>query len=128
MEIGKRKRTSNFLIIGIGFSVLIFYFLFDPVENPWMPQCVFYKFTGLQCMGCGSQRMIHALLHGDFITAFHANALVLLSIPLIIFLGWIEIFRYRFPVLYARIHKNWVIITISAILFAWLIVRNIFGF
>ena len=50
------------LVVIIG---AVFYFAVDPATFPFMPQCVFHRLTGLQCVGCGSQRMLHALLHGD---------------------------------------------------------------
>ena len=108
-------------------AVLLLYFFFDPVQSSWMPQCVFHKVTGLQCMGCGAQRMIHALLHGDIDGAFHANAFLLMSLPFLGFLIFVEFSRTRFPLLYRRIHSVGVIITISAMLIAWLIFRNIMG-
>lgn len=117
------KQNRFILIAGICF--LLFYFLFDPVKYGWMPQCFFHKFTGLQCMGCGSQRVIHALLHGNISEAFKANALLVVSLPFIMFLLWLELSRSRHPELYARIHSKGLIITVSAILIAWLILRNI---
>ena len=108
-------------------GVLLVYFLFDPMESRWMPGCVFHKLTGLQCMGCGTQRMTHALLHGEWQSAFEANAFVFLSLPAIIFLVVVELCRNRLPGLYLRVHSLWVIITISAMLLAWLILRNIYG-
>ena len=76
-------------------------------------------------MGCGSQRMIHSLLHGDIPGAFHANALLLISLPFLLFLGWTELYRKKYPSLYRKIHSLRVIIIISVMLFAWLIIRNI---
>lgn len=37
--------------------------------------------TGLKCPGCGSQRAVHYLLNGQFIPAFRANPLLVMSIP-----------------------------------------------
>lgn len=43
--------------------------------------CPFHAITGLRCPGCGSQRALHALLHGDLSTTFKMNALWILAIP-----------------------------------------------
>lgn len=92
-----------------------------------MPQCVFHKLTGLQCMGCGAQRMAHAVLHGNFREAMEANIFLFFSLPFLAFLVAVELGRTRFPNLYRRVHSVWVMIIISAMLAAWLIVRNIYS-
>ena len=123
----KGLKGNKFLWIAAGGALLLFYFIFDPVNFNFIPQCVFHKLTGLQCMGCGAQRMVHALLHGDIRGAMEANLFLFFSIPWILFFVWVEIFRLKFPGLYRKLHSVWVIITISAMLVAWLIVRNILG-
>ena len=49
------------------------YFFFDPNTEGVFPKCAFYVLTGWKCPGCGSQRALHALLHGDITGAFHMN-------------------------------------------------------
>ena len=61
---------------------VLIYFIFDPTRVPIFPPCVFHEVTGLDCPGCGGQRALHALLHGDFIAAFRLNAMFVLSLPL----------------------------------------------
>ena len=39
------------------------------MENYMLP-CLNKKLFGVECMGCGTQRSINLLLHGDFIGAF----------------------------------------------------------
>lgn len=114
-------------IWGIGLLLLVsFYYLVNPVESSWVPQCVFHRLTGWQCMGCGSQRMAHALLHGNFREAFEANALVFCLLPVIVFLTLVELNRRRFPRLYGVVHRRWLIISFATLLAAWLPVRNFF--
>lgn len=116
---------SKGAILVAGCSLLLFYFIFNPEDSRFMPQCIFHKITGLQCMGCGAQRMIHALLHADFKSAFMANAFLFCSLPLLIFFIWVEISRSRHPRLYARCHSLPVIISAATLLIAWFIVRNL---
>ena len=117
------KIKSLWWVVPLG--VIAFYFIFDPEKSGFMPQCVFHKITGLQCMGCGAQRMAHSLLHGDFKAAMEANAFLFFSLPVLGFLVFVELNRKRFPSIYRKIHSVWVIITLSAMLLTWLIVRNI---
>lgn len=78
-------------------------------------------------MGCGAQRVVHSLLHGDISGAFQANALLTLASPLIIFLLWVEIRRKKNPVLYARIYSPTCAIITASVLVIWFVVRNIIG-
>ena len=125
LKTGRIVAPKGLVSLGVVGIVGIFYYLFNPLENSWMPQCVFHKLTGLQCMGCGAQRMAHSLLHGDFRGAFQANALLLCFLPFLGFLVWVEFNRVSHPLIYRRVHSRWVIIAVSAILTAWLILRNI---
>lgn len=52
------------------------YFLLDPETTAFMPKCPVKFFLGLSCPGCGSQRALHALLHGDVARALHFNFLM----------------------------------------------------
>lgn len=52
-----------------------------------LPKCPFNWLTGLNCPGCGATRMVHALLHGDVVAAWHYNAVLLvLGVPLAVWL------------------------------------------
>lgn len=121
------SRYRGIILLGIIGLVLMIYFLFDPMHNVWMPKCLFHRFTGLQCMGCGSQRVIHHLLHGELSEAFHANALLVVSLPFLLFLAWLEISHQKFNNLYRKVHSQAVIIIIAVILGVWFIIRNILG-
>ncbi|WP_128377716.1 DUF2752 domain-containing protein [Streptomyces cavernae] len=47
----------------------------DPNEPGHYPVCPLLHYTGVYCPGCGGLRSAYALVHGDLITALHANAL-----------------------------------------------------
>lgn len=63
-------------------------FCFDPRRYHFYPTCVFHQATGLLCAGCGSLRALHQLLHGHLATAFRFNPLLVISLPLI---GWLGV-------------------------------------
>nr|WP_308408695.1 DUF2752 domain-containing protein [Streptomyces sp. AC627_RSS907] len=46
----------------------------DPNEPGHYPVCPLLRLTGLYCPGCGGLRSAHAVVHGDVLTALHANA------------------------------------------------------
>ncbi|MEV5611478.1 DUF2752 domain-containing protein [Streptomyces sp. NPDC052225] len=47
----------------------------------WLPRCPFRLVTGLLCPACGGTRMVYDLMHGQFTTAWHDNAALLLAAP-----------------------------------------------
>lgn len=63
----------------------------DPNEPGHYPTCPVLALTGVYCTGCGTLRAVHALLHLDVATAWHANALGLLLAPVIIgsWVAWV---------------------------------------
>ncbi len=125
MNVTSITKRRTVIILLIAFAV--FYFVFDPMEWSFMPQCVFHRVTGLQCVGCGSQRMLHALLHGDLAGAFRANAFVLLSLPAIALLTWVETQRKQRPELYKKVYSTTLIVIVAILLIVWMIIRNLIG-
>lgn len=71
----------------------VIFFVFDPSRVPMFPQCTFHQITGLDCPGCGAQRALHQLLHGNLIAALRLNAMFVLSLPLAAWYGPRLIFR-----------------------------------
>lgn len=90
-----------------------------------MPKCLFHELTGLECPGCGSQRMLHALLHGNIIEAWHYNALFVAMIPILIPMTYLEIRKEAHPKAYAVVNSVPVILTLAGAIVIWGIVRNL---
>jgi hypothetical protein len=63
------------------------FFFFDPTQVPMFLPCEFHQLTGLDCPGCGAQRALHQLLHGNLVAAIRLNAMFVLSLPLFAWLG-----------------------------------------
>lgn len=123
----KNNTILYILLAAVCAGLLLVYSRFNPEESGWFPKCLFLQITGLKCPGCGSQRVIHSLLHLDVRKAFEANALLVLSIPYIAALFASVILKGRFPRFYNALNSFPVIITISALVIGWWIVRNICG-
>lgn len=102
------------------------YFFYDPSQpGNWFPRCIFLTLTGYKCAGCGSQRAIHSLLHGDVVAAAHYNAALLVSIPLIIVYGLAEWKRESWTRFYMAVNHRWVLMAIFVALLAWWVGRNV---
>src|SRR5882672_10326731 len=79
----RRLVITLLCLIALASGALVL-FLFNPAESGFYLFCVFHRITGLQCPGCGSLRAMHQLLHGNVGAAFHYNALLILSLPLLL--------------------------------------------
>jgi hypothetical protein len=96
-------KKSVSLWVSAGFFIILVYGLLDP-ELYAFPKCPLRSMTGLLCPGCGSQRAIHQLLHGQFISSFQLNALF---IPAILY-GLTGYLTALFsPKLYASLRPTW---------------------
>jgi hypothetical protein len=81
-----RPRAAPVLGTGAALAAAALWF-FDPNTHR-VPLCPLHELTGLWCPLCGCTRASHALLHGQFATAVHDNALFVASLPLIALLWW----------------------------------------
>ena len=119
------------LVITVAIALLLvfglIYYALDPASSSAFPRCTFLTLTGYKCPGCGSQRAIHALLHGDIVGAFKYNALLLVSIPWIALCLYAETQRVRNPRRYARLHSGALIWLFLAAVLMWWLLRNIFN-
>jgi hypothetical protein len=121
-------RRSLILVIAITL-LLVFgfiYYALDPSTSGAFPQCFFLSLTGYKCPGCGIQRAVHALLHGDVAGAFRYNAFLMVAIPWIALCLFAESRRTRNPRLYARINPELLMWLLLAAVLIWWILRNIF--
>ncbi|MCM1356092.1 MAG: DUF2752 domain-containing protein [Staphylococcus sp.] len=106
-------------------GLLSLYLLAEPSSGLY-PRCMFKELTGLSCPGCGSQRALHAVIHGDLRGAFSYNALLILEIPLLALLVISSLFSDRMPRLKRFLGERVFILLILATIIIWTIVRNIF--
>ena len=136
MEISQRKRSGMLLnspryeallLFSAAFVGGIVLLLWDPKDGFFMP-CLLQVLTGLSCPGCGITRALHALVHGDFLTAFRYNFVglpVLLSAGVIVGRAcWIALKtdKWSFPAFLEK--SGWYLLGIGAL---WMIVRNLAG-
>ena len=58
----------------IGAALLALYYFIDPSMAHFPIRCPLHELTGIQCPACGSQRALHAILHGEWNEALRFNA------------------------------------------------------
>lgn len=117
MPFATRKFVAVVAIL-FAMAVIAYLAVFDPTVMP-APQCPFRLITGLDCPGCGSQRAIHAIFHGNFLQAWNLNPALFFAIPLAGLYAWQP--KRLYNILYARA-TLW---AIPAAIIAWWILRNV---
>jgi hypothetical protein len=73
-------------------ALLLIYFFFDARKGGF-PECPFHLLTGWFCPGCGSQRALSSLLHGNVLDAMHNNILMVVFLPLFLYSAFVNL-RY----------------------------------
>lgn len=122
--IRRHRVLATVAVIIAAAAMLMLYALVDPASGLY-PRCAFKLATGLDCPGCGSQRAIHALLHGDIASAWHNNAMLLIVLPLVGLLLVARTLRHRHPALERALNSQGIILVLLAAIVLWTIVRNI---
>lgn len=120
----KRRWLPTTLVVVLLLAAA-FYWAFDPEETSWAPRCMFHVLTGYDCPGCGSQRALHALLHGNVAAAWKFNALVVAGLPVLLLMSYAALMRRRMPRLYAAVNSVPVIVCCAVAVTAWFVARNI---
>lgn len=127
-----RKHMPRYILpaaAGALLLILLILGLLPPDKHVLYPKCGFFCITGLKCPGCGAQTMMHHLLHGRFMEAWSSNALLLLSLPYIGMLVWLEYLggKNKHPGLRKVMMGRVACIAAFIIILAWWITRNLAG-
>ena len=122
------KKLLNFtLVVSILGGVFILYYFFNPSDHSFFLICPFKYATGYDCPGCGSQRAIHQLAHGNIKMALGLNPLMVLSIPLVLYDFGLKAWNY----LYSTEHRvklfsnNFFIYTYFTLVLIYWVLRNV---
>lgn len=66
------------------------------IQEQYMLPCLSKKLFGFECLGCGLQRSVSFLLHGDFIAAFKMYPAIYTLIPLAIIIVTSLFFKFKY--------------------------------
>jgi hypothetical protein len=126
----RRERKFAWLAVlaGLGLLGVAVLVRFNPAEHSFFPRCVFHSISGWDCPGCGGQRALHHLLHGQFGLALRHNALLLLLLPLGFWQAsrwfWEQHTGSRLPKLFRHHRWPWIL---GAVVLGFGVVRNLPG-
>lgn len=112
---------------GILAAICFLYYRFNPQTCAFFPRCPFYVLTGYLCPGCGSQRVVHSLLHLDLASAFRYNAYLVLLLPYAALAVFAAAFRVRCNWLYRIVNSRVSMLSFAVVTVVWWGVRNVFG-
>ncbi len=127
MKFTRHAIVRNIIIAIIIVVFIAIYFTYDPSKSGFFPKCFSLQLTGYRCPGCGSQRAIHSLLHGNVAAAWRYNAMLVVAIPVMIIYGVGDMMRARWRRFHYWLTRPWLVWSIFALILAWWLFRNIFG-
>ena len=120
------KGEKKWIFVVIILLITGYYFFLNPYEQEYFfISCPFYKITGYQCSGCGSQRAFHEILHLNFREAFRQNALVLFGIPYFSLIFFTSFFQEKFAKLRQILIGKKTILILFVIVILFGIFRNL---
>lgn len=126
MQIKENKLLFTIIILFL-LGGLVFYYFANPLSNSFIIKCPFKTFTGLDCPGCGSQRAVHELLHGDVLKAFSYNQLFIIALPYA-FIGilfeWFSL-KHKYPKTRKILFGKTAIYIIAIIIILFFVLRNL---
>lgn len=123
------KTIKTVIVISIGSICIIgiiWLYFHNPEYTQIAPKCLFLKYTGLKCPGCGVQRAIYCTLHGDFGKALQYNSLFYPT--LLYMLIYLTSTLCRWIKLYNKLTSQYMIYCFMICITTYCILRNMFDF
>lgn len=125
----RAELTYRVLVLSAVAAVAVALYFIDPMEWAFMPKCPFKMITGFSCPGCGFQRAVHALLHGDVAGAVGYNLFLVYAGPYALALlvqRWVLTGSWQRRAWRFLEDKRMVAFYV-VMFFIWMVVRNVIG-
>ncbi len=121
------KKSQLIILYCLATFVIIVLYSFDPADSKnFYPPSLSRSWGNFYCVGCGTFRSLHQLLHGNWQSALRFNPLLIISLPYFVY--WIlpSFLRYFYGInLYTIQHKNKQIIAIISVCLVYGVLRNV---
>lgn len=123
----RQARQSLAIVTLVGIVLGLVFFFFDPAGGGLFWRCPFNWMTGWYCPGCGGQRALHSLLHGNIRAALRANGLAVLIFAPAVFYAYLRLMLRAFggTVLPVPRTTAWRIGLFLALIIGYGILRNL---
>ena len=116
------------LILLIGGAFFFYFYNFDPSDKsePFI-SCPSKTLLGLNCPGCGSQRLIHNLFHLNFGEAFRYNPLLFILSPFVLYILGTMVSNLFFgtKIRVKILYQNWFVYLLFGTIILYGILRNL---
>ena len=123
-------RREVLLPLGVGVAALagtVYVAAVDPNLAGHYPTCPFLAITGWYCPGCGALRALHALAHGDLMTALARNPFAVVAAGYLV-VAWVLWLNRTVTGRPRRgLAPPWVLYTVLAAILMFWILRNVPG-
>lgn len=123
-----RSKWYKYGLVLLGLVLLVVYGRWDPASQALFPRCPVRHYTGWLCPGCGSQRALHALLHGAWLKAWQLHPLLLLSLPYLLLGAIVDLVRQPSARLLRwrrRLYGKQAIYVVLAVILGYWLLRNL---
>jgi glucan phosphoethanolaminetransferase (alkaline phosphatase superfamily) len=120
-----RRKIFIWIAVLCALQLVIAFYYYVTASSGYMPQCFFKSLTGWQCPGCGSQRMLHALLHGNISEAIAYNYFMPIILIFVLIAAWMDIVCSHNTRKYRWIYRANIPLIFILLIVGWTIVRNI---
>jgi hypothetical protein len=109
-------------LVGTGYVAAV-----DPNAAGHYPTCPFLAITGWYCPGCGALRAVHALAHGDLVTAWARNPFALLAVGYLVvtWVLWLDRTATGRPRRWLA--PPWVLYSVLGAILTFWVLRNVPG-
>ncbi len=126
MVISKSKLILIIISAILFLGIVSLYFFWNPAGNDFFPKCPLHSLTGIYCPGCGSQRAMHQIIHGNIIEGLKHNYLIALLGMVLLYQFILYVMNRLFDKTYYNIlhHPLTIKLILVLILLFW-ILRNI---
>lgn len=110
-------------MIGIMVAVFVFSAYFValyrsyPTPDSHFPKCFFWSLSGWKCPGCGTQRALHLLMHGDVVGSLRMSPCLYFAVSSILLVAFS-------PRWFCRM---WFAVVVAVVTIAFTVLRNIYN-
>ncbi|RRD00827.1 DUF2752 domain-containing protein [Prevotella sp. OH937_COT-195] len=124
MRVPSRKHKIT-LAAAVLIALAAVYFFFDPNTDILFPKCAFHVITGWKCPGCGSQRALHAMLHGNIYTALKHNLWIPFAITYMILIITAKLLGKHGKRLNDFLTNKYLFVIFIIFTILWCVLRNV---
>lgn len=130
LSVKQKRYIYAAITIVVVAAIAIYSYFVDTRGAALAPKCPVFLTTGYKCPGCGTQRALHELVHGNFVDFALYNPILVIAIPYIFILVYLQYLggADRFPKANKIFAGSPAALAWFIIIIAYWIIRNVLNF